>query len=104
MIGPADICIEVVSEESVERDYGTKLMEYEAGGVLEYWLFDPIRKRALFNRLNADKVYDLVSPDADGYYETPLLPGLKLHIPTLWEEPLPDFFAIAEIVKKMLNE
>ncbi|MEO8393884.1 MAG: Uma2 family endonuclease, partial [Chloroflexota bacterium] len=31
--GPADICIEVVSEESVERDHGDKFREYEQGGV-----------------------------------------------------------------------
>ena len=34
--GAADICIEVVSEESVERDYGVKFHEYERGGVPKY--------------------------------------------------------------------
>ena len=29
MIGPADICIEVVSKESTARDYGDKFDEYE---------------------------------------------------------------------------
>ena len=29
MIGPADMCIEVVSPESAPRDYGDKLIEYE---------------------------------------------------------------------------
>src|SRR5688572_2104253 len=31
MLGPADIVIEIVSPESVERDYGAKLKEYESG-------------------------------------------------------------------------
>jgi Uma2 family endonuclease len=104
MVGPADICIEVVSMESVERDYGRKLLEYEAGGVQEYWLLDPIRQRAVFNRLNVNKFYDSISLDPDYNYQTPVLPGLKLHVPTLWEDHLPDFFAIAELVKSMLKE
>src|SRR5689334_16122564 len=51
MDGPADICIEVVSKESTVRDYGAKFNEYETGGVTEYWVLDPIRKEAIFNRL-----------------------------------------------------
>jgi hypothetical protein len=33
-----------------------------------------------------------------------LRPNLKLNVPTLWEHPLPDFFAIAELIKFMLKE
>jgi Uma2 family endonuclease len=104
MIGPADIAIEVVSDESVERDYGTKLTEYEKGGVPEYWLFDYKRKAAFFRRLNEQGIYELILPDADGYYTTALLPGLKIHVPTLWIEPLPDFYEIADSVRTMLSD
>lgn len=41
MIGPADICIEIVSPESVTRDRGEKFSEYEQAGVTEYWIIDP---------------------------------------------------------------
>ena len=51
MIGPADICIEVVSPESVARDYGKKFEEYEKAGVGEYWLIDPLRQECRFHRL-----------------------------------------------------
>jgi Uma2 family endonuclease len=102
MIGPADICIEVVSPESGERDYGKKFLEYEKAGVTEYWLLDPIRKTARFNRLDPSGIYADISPDAGGNYQTPLLPGLKLHAPTLWQEPLPDIMQIVESVRAML--
>ncbi len=101
MIGPADICIEVVSPESAPRDYGDKFVEYEKAGVREYWIFDPIRQRCQFNRLDASGVYTPVAPDELGHYRTPLLPKLALRVPTLWQEELPGFFAIGEAVQAM---
>lgn len=104
MNGPADIVIEVVSAESVARDYGEKFEEYEKAGVREYWIFDPIRAQALFHRLGVDGTYDLLSADSDGKYSTPLLPKLVLHVPTLWQDKLPDFFAIGQAVQAMFGE
>ncbi len=102
MIGPADICIEVVSMESVERDYGNKFAEYEAGGVREYWLVDPIRAECRLSRLSAEGRYQTQQPDAHGDYQTPLLPGLKFNLPTLWLEQLPHLYTVAGAVKAML--
>lgn len=102
MIGAADICIEVVSEESVERDYKVKLTEYEKAGVREYWLFDPLRQTTRFLRLNDQKVYEEVQLDENGNYQTPLLPGLILHVPTLWQDPLPTNVEVVDAVRAML--
>lgn len=96
MDGPADICIEVVSPDSVDRDRGEKFVEYEKGGVGEYWIFDPIHKEALFYRLNAEGVYVPQYADADGNYRTPALPGLVVPVPTLWQEQLPGPIAVAQ--------
>ena len=104
MIGPADICIEVVSQESTVRDYGEKFEEYEKAGVGEYWILDPVRQESRFHRLQESKLYTTVYPDSDGYYRTPRLPHLALHVPTLWQEPLPDFFAIGEAVRAMVEK
>lgn len=103
MDGAADICIEVVSLESIERDHGTKFLEYEMGGVAEYWVVDPIHDESRFFRLNADRKYVAQREDQDGNYQTPRLPGFTLHVPTLWTDPLPGFSAIAEAVKAMLS-
>jgi Uma2 family endonuclease len=102
MIGPADICIEIVSLESVERDYGKKFEEYEAAGVKEYWITDPIRREARFCRLTAEGRYQTQLPDSEGNYQTPLLPGLRLQVPSLWQEPLPDIISVVDAVKAML--
>lgn len=102
--GPADICIEVVSEDSIARDYGEKFREYEKGGVREYWIFDPLRKQSRFFRLDENGVYRAQQPDEAGNYRTPLLPGLVIYEPDLWRVPLPHFYAIAEAMKKMLVE
>lgn len=104
MIGAADICIEIVSPESVARDYGDKFNEYEQAGVREYWIIDPIRQRATFNRLNEDGVYSQITPDDEGYYHTPLLPKFALHVPMLWEiPPLPDGQAIQDMMKAIVE-
>lgn len=104
MIGPADICIEIVSDESIARDYGDKFEEYEKAGVQEYWIVDPLRQECRFLRRQTTGRFATVLPDQTGHYRTPLLPGLGLHVPTLWQEPLPDFFAIGQAVQAMLEE
>ena len=104
MVGPADICIEVVSPESVERDHGTKLAEYEQGGVPEYWIIDPLRREARFHRLSEAGGYLAYQEDADDFYTTPQLPDFRLHVPTLWATPLPDPLAVVDAVKAMLTE
>lgn len=104
MIGPADICIEVVSQGTSGIDYGDKFEEYEEGGVKEYWIFDPIREEYRFFRRNDQGMFKSFHPDAEGYYQTSLLPDFTLHVATLWQKDLPDILAIVEAVKKMLGK
>lgn len=104
MDGPADIVIEVVSEESIDRDHGTKFGEYEKGGVPEYWIVDPIHKETRFYRLHDDGRYRRQTEDDNGDYQTPALPGLRLHVPTLWQDDLPGPAATARAVAEMLGE
>ena len=87
--GPADLAVEVVSPESRSRDRGEKFSEYEQGGVREYWVIDPERKQAMFYQLGADGTYRPVAPNAQGVYESAVLPGLWLKVDWLWRRPLP---------------
>jgi len=102
--GPADICIEVVSPESGIRDRGEKFTEYQNGGVTEYWIVDPEHEDALFYRLNEEGKYRRFELDMGDNYSTSLLPGLLLHVPTLWQEELPGPGAVFASVQKMLRE
>lgn len=101
--GAPNICIEIVSEESTARDHGENFAEYEAGGIPEYWILDSVREETRFYRLNDEKRYVLHLADEAGNYHTPALPGLVLHVPTLWQDPLPDLFTTGSSIKAMLG-
>lgn len=99
--GAADICVEVVSEGSIETDRGTKFAEYQQAGVREYWLIDPISEETLFYRLTGG-VYK-AQLLADSIYQTPLLPKLKITVSTLLSDKFPDMRTILDTVKAMLE-
>ena len=104
MLGPADICIEIVSQESITRDYENKRAEYEAGGVGEYWIIDPLEQRCTFYRQSGEGKFVAVEPDADGNYHTPRLPGLAVNVPLLWQDELPGPGETVLAVQKMLAD
>jgi Uma2 family endonuclease len=101
MQGAADIVIEIVSPESIERDYGEKLHEYERGGVPEYWIIDPVESGARFYRLNDDGAY--VLQEHSGTYSTSRLPGLQIDVAVFWQDSLPGPAAISQAVAQMLQ-
>ena len=92
LVGPADLIIELVSEESVKRDNEEKRLEYEAAGVKEYWSIDtrPRHPRARFWVLDAAGHYREVKGDADSVYRSTVVPGFWLRVAWLWQEPLPE--------------
>jgi Uma2 family endonuclease len=92
--GPADLVVEVISPESRGRDRGEKFYEYEQGGVKEYWLLDPERRRAEFYRLGSDGYYQLVALGPEGRFESTVLPGLWLKVSWLWQRPPPTLTSV----------
>lgn len=78
--GPADLVIEIISDDSVARDRTDKFYEYQAAGIREYWLIDPRpgRERTDFYVLDAHGRYRAVPLDAAGRYHSTVLPGLWL--------------------------
>jgi Uma2 family endonuclease len=92
--GPADLVIEVISPESIERDRVKKFTEYQNGGVPEYWLIDPMTRRADFFRRAANGHFQNVSSDADGVYHSVGLPGFWLREEWLWQSPMSPMSAI----------
>jgi len=93
--GPADLVVEIISPDSIARDRGEKFVEYEAGGVSEYWLIDPLRQQAEFYQLADDGRYRLVLPGADGFYRSRVVADFRLRPDWLWAEPLPKVLAVA---------
>lgn len=103
MIGAADVCVEIVSDESVTRDYGEKRDEYERAGVREYWIVDPRIDEATFLRRNEDGLFSAAHP-VNGVYTTPLLPDFRLSVARLWQKPLPTIRETLAEVDAMLAE
>jgi Uma2 family endonuclease len=95
--GPADMVIEVVSPGSRGVDRGQKFYEYEEGGVPEYWLLDPYRKRAEFHRRTARGELALVAPDDKGVYACKAIKGLWVDVNWFWKYPFPPLRTIRRL-------
>lgn len=87
--GPADLVIEVISPNSRGLDRGNKFYEYEQGGVREYWLIDPERKRAEFYWRGRDGMFKQIEVGADGVYSSRVLKGLWIKVEWIWQRPMP---------------
>jgi len=81
--GAPDIAIEVLSSDR-NRDLVRKRQLYAAGGVQEYWIFDPRNDTATLLELQNGEYVDRATLTADDTLTTPLLPGLAI--------PLADVF------------
>lgn len=86
--GPADLAIEIVSPDSRTRDREEKRAEYEAAGVSEYWWIDPYREECEFLHLDEDGRYASLLSE-EGLVASAVLPGFRLRIAWLWQQPLP---------------
>lgn len=95
---PADLVVEIISQESIERDRGTKFVEYEAAGIPEYWLIDPLRNWAEFYQLDENGCYIPAFAGRQGIYESPMLPGFCLRVDWLWQMPLPP---VLDVLREM---
>lgn len=103
MSGAADICVEIISQATANVDRGAKFVEYEKGGVTEYWIIDPLRRECLFYKLNDKFVYE-PQPTKNGLYTTSQLPDFVLEVATFWQIDLPDFYEVADMVRNMLSD
>jgi Uma2 family endonuclease len=96
--GPPDLAVEIVSPDSIERDYVQKREQYRRGGVPEYWIIDEVHRGVTWLRLNAAGAYREVRPRR-GVLHSRALPGFWLRPEWLWQEPRPKKAAVlAEIL------
>jgi Uma2 family endonuclease len=88
MTGPPDIAVEIVSHDSVDRDYEFKREMYEAAGVPEYWIIDPLDASAEFLVLQDGK-YQPAALEEGVRFRSTVLPGFWLDARWLFAAPLP---------------
>ena len=85
--GPADVVIEVLSPGTASVDRIEKYNDYEDGGVAGYWLLDPHREVAEFYRLGSNGKFQPVLVEANGRFDSAVLPGIWLLENWLWQRP-----------------
>lgn len=87
--GAVDLAVEIVSPSTRAVDRGVKYYEYEAAGVREYWLVDPMRERVEAYRLGSAGVYEPVALGEPPVLRSDVLTGMWLPVAWLWQRPLP---------------
>lgn len=85
--GPPDLAIEIVSPESVVRDWREKYLDYQSAGLREYWVIDPANQRVEAYRL-VGGAYQEIVPD-HGRVDSSVLTGFYLRGEWLWRAELP---------------
>jgi Uma2 family endonuclease len=110
LAGPADLIIEIISQDSVSRDRDDKFKEYAEAGVHEYWLIDPRpgKQRADFFDLDASGAYCLFATEDDERVESRVLTGFWLRPAWLWEadkrDPFLTFCEMAGLSETLVHQ
>lgn len=94
--GAPDFIIEIVSPKSVDRDWNEKFAEYEAAGVREYWILDPLTIQFAPFALVEGKFQRI--EEREGKISSVVLPGFYVRPQWFWQERLP---AVRPLLQEM---
>jgi Uma2 family endonuclease len=86
--GAADLVVEIVSPESVDRDYNDKRELYQQFGVSEYWIVDEMDQSVTLFRLKKGTYGEVRAKK--GVLHSKVLSGFWLRPEWLWQQPMPD--------------
>lgn len=93
--GAPDLIIEIVSPDSVERDWRNKYLDYAAMGVREYWVIDLDYEQLRAYSLGADGRYATIA-EQDGKVYSRVLNGFWIRPADVWQEPLPGTLSLLQ--------
>jgi Uma2 family endonuclease len=86
--GPPDLAVEIVSPDSIDRDYRLKRQQYQEAGVREYWIVDEAEQRLTWFALTPNGEFRRIRP-RKGALHSQVLPGFWLRPEWLWHLPRP---------------
>ncbi len=86
--GPPDWAVEIISPDSIQRDYRKKRKQYQRFRVPEYWIIDPLQQRTKCYRLTSAGKYQEIRMRG-GKIVSQVIPGFWLRPNWLWQYPLP---------------
>lgn len=84
--GPPDLAMEIVSPSSESRDWREKYLEYQSGGVKEYWIIDPHSQQIEAYALGPGQTYQLIEEN-EGRIASTVVSGWYIKPSWLWQEP-----------------
>ena len=96
--GAPDLVVEIVSPDSVDRDWRDKYHEHEKAKVKEYWVIDPNNKRFEIYCLNEDGKF-VAQRTEKALVKSKILPDFWMKPEWLWQEPLPNVITVAKELK-----
>jgi Uma2 family endonuclease len=98
--GPADLVVEILSPESVDRDQRLKREEYEDGGIPEYWIVDGRDDSAGANALSLTAAghYETIAPDDRGRIHSRALPGFWVNVEWLTANEPPNAYTALQAI------
>ena len=97
--GPPDLAIELVTPDSVERDYDMKRKQYQTAKVREYWIIDEAIEEVTLLQLQSKGEFLQAEPRG-GRLDSIVLPGFYLRPEWLWQSPFPK---VVPILARLLN-
>jgi Uma2 family endonuclease len=97
--GPPDLALEIVSPDSVERDYFKKRSQYQRFKFPEYWIVDEYEQKVTPLRLDAKGKYRQIRARKEVFHSQ-VLDGFWLDPRWLWQDPRPDEL---EILRQLLK-
>jgi Uma2 family endonuclease len=83
--GSPVLVAEVISPSSRQTDRVKKMVLYSRAGVLEYWIANPEERTLVVNVLEGE-TYIPIQPDADGWYSSRAVRGLRINALDIFAE------------------
>jgi Uma2 family endonuclease len=77
---PPDLCVEVISPSTQDRDRGRKMQMFARFGVPEYWIVDPRARRIEVYGLEQGSYALLADVSGEGVIESPTIAGLAFSV------------------------
>lgn len=79
-----DLVVEVLSESTAERDRGLNFQDYEAHGVLEYWIVDA-EEKVIEQHVLRDARYELRMKSGSGTLTSEAVRGFKIPVEAIFD-------------------
>jgi Uma2 family endonuclease len=100
--GAPDLAVEIVSPDTIDRDYNLKRSKYEKAGVREYWIIDEIEETITLLHLGRDGKYREVKPKKSEYHSA-VLKGFWLRPEWLFHLPRPKTLQALQMILDRLK-